>query len=518
VILPLFPISGSSGTDARTLRARPRPVKGVQWRRTASFAVALALAALTSAAADTISDPCAPPLHVNVVRAACRFGTATASVTVPAGTQIGWKLTGGTILSGGSANTVNLAFGGTDRAELSATLSGRGCTATDIVTIALRDPLDVATLSVVPPVPLQDELAVILWSYRGSEPARSQRLTVNGQDVRVDASARSFAFTPAAPGPLTVTLDASTFAPVRRRAVRVGDPLPPASSCVRTSRTVTAEIAPPCAHPTAHVTGGGSACDEVSVDATFTGTPPFVGRWSDGASFTTSAAQLTRSVGQRGVYTLTEFSDAQCAGDISGAASVTILHPPHANLAMTPQAAVSVVPGETGTLTISFANASSCTLASALGNGFPSYACAGTGSMVLSYPKDRDRAGEETVSLHVTGPCGGADASTQFFICDYIALMRPSSTTICPGGSVTLHLEPGGTTAGAPFTDYAFYRCAALPPDGCAVSDLVLVQSGTSDSYIATTSGTYFGVLIDRLGCPSRFGTGGSAIRSGICP
>jgi len=480
----------------------------------------LVLGRARPATADTISDPCAPPIRINVVRTACRFGTATARVTVPAGTQIGWTLTGGGLLSAETAPTVSLGFGGADHGELSVTLSGHGCTATDTVWIDLRESLDVATLDVFPSVPFQDEPAVITWSYRGSDPARTQRLTIGGLAVPLDAAARSYAFTPTIAGPLAVTLDASSIViPGRRRAVGVGDPAPPASACSSTHRAITATIAPRCTHPTAHVTGGGSACDAVNITATFTGAPPFTGRWSDGLTFSTSSTQLTRTVRQSGVYTLAEFADAQCAGETSGSAAVTILGAPTGTLAMTPAAAVSVAPGDTGMLTLGFANASSCTLASALGNSFPPYACSGTGSLSLAYPKDRDRAGDEKVSLHVTGPCGAADASTQFFICDYTAFFHTAQpTTFCAGGSVTFTIDPGGTSAGSPYGSYKVYRCPAVPPAACNTPDFTLVQSSATNTFIATAQGTYIATMTDRLGCPSRFGAGGVVVRVNACP
>src|SRR5204862_4291930 len=123
------------------------------------------------------------------------------------------------------------------------------------------DPFDVDRLDVFPPVPSQDEPAVITWSYRGSDPARTQRLTVGGVDVHVDATARSYAFTPAVPGPLPIQLDASTIAVIgRRRAVGFGDPVPPSSASARATRALTTGLAPRSAHPTASVRGGRNGC------------------------------------------------------------------------------------------------------------------------------------------------------------------------------------------------------------------------------------------------------------------
>ncbi len=257
--------------NACTLRRAWRPVKHLRARLLAVAAMLL-LGSHQPAAADTISDPCTPPVHINVARTACRFGTASARVTVPPGTQIGWTLTGGLLLSGGTSETVTMGFGGAEHAELVVTLSRGGCTATGSVGIDLRDPLDVVTLDLLPSVPFQNEPAVLTWSYRGSDSVRTQRLTLGGFAVPLDASARSYAFTPTVSGPLTVALDASSVAVAgRHRAVGVGDPAPPASGCSTAHRAITSTIAPPCTHPAAQVTGGGSACDAVTVTATFTG-------------------------------------------------------------------------------------------------------------------------------------------------------------------------------------------------------------------------------------------------------
>jgi len=506
--------------NACTLRRAWRPVKHLGSARLLAVTATLLLGSLRPAAADTISDPCAPPVHINVLRTACRFGTASAHVTVPPGTQIAWALTGGSLLSGGTSETVTLGFGGAEHAELAVTLSRGGCTATGSASIDLRDPLDVVMFDVLPSVPVQNEPVVITWSYRGSEPVRTQRLTLGGLAVPLDPAARSYVFTPTVSGPLTVALDASSVAVAgRHRAVGVGDPAPPASGCSTARRQITSTIAPPCTHPTAQVTGGGSACDAVTVTATFTGTPPYTGRWSDGLPFATASTTLARAIQQSGLYTLIEFADNQCAGAIAGSAAVTILGAASAQIAMTPQAAVSVAPGDTGTLTLTFANASSCTLLSALGNTFPAYSCSGTGSVSLAYPKDHDRAGDEKVSLHVTGTCGSADASAQFFICDYTAFFQTTQpTTFCAGGSVTFTIVPGGTSAGAPYGTYKVYRCPAVPPAACNASDFALVQSSPSNMYTATAQGTYIGTMNDRLGCPSRFGSGGIIVHVNTCP
>lgn len=68
-------------------------------------------------------------------------------------------------------------------------------------------------------------------------------------------------------------------------------------------------------------------CGSATIKATFTGTPPFSGQWSDGISFSTSAMTLTHEFKTTSTYTIRNFRDAQCAGQISQTAKVTSFGP-----------------------------------------------------------------------------------------------------------------------------------------------------------------------------------------------
>ena len=472
---------------------------------------------------------------MNVARTACKFGTATARITVPAGTAVSWAITGGSILTGDKNDTASLGFGGAEKADLSVTISGRGCTATGTVTITLRDPFDVDRLDVFPPVPSQDEPAVITWSYRGTtDPARTQRLTVGGVDVHVDASARSYAFTPAVPGPLAIQLDASTIAVItRRRAVGIGDPVPPTSLCANATRAITASIAPRCTHPTATVSGGGNGCGSAIVRASFRGTPPFRGKWSDGLPFTTSADELTRTVTADGEYALGSFEDATCAGTVAGSVSVRIFGTPSAALTASwssgsgrpPAIPIDHGPGFPRTsLGYQFTNATGCAFTSALGNAIqPSSTCSGAGGNSILFPSIGQTAGEETVTFQVTGPCGQASAPLSFFMCDYGARLTPlGPTTFCEGGSVQLRVEVGtGTNAGPPYFFHNVYRCAKPAAECRTVNDFTRVFAGVGaadDTYRATQAGIYVGTMTDKQDCPSKFGVGAITVTVQACP
>jgi hypothetical protein len=63
-------------------------------------------------------------------------------------------------------------------------------------------------------------------------------------------------------------------------------------------------------------------CDRARVRATFTGTPPFRGKWSDGVPFETSDSSLQRDFDSPGAYGIGEFRDATCIGVSAGGAQV----------------------------------------------------------------------------------------------------------------------------------------------------------------------------------------------------
>jgi hypothetical protein len=77
-----------------------------------------------------------------------------------------------------------------------------------------------------------------------------------------------------------------------------------------------------CDHPAASVLAGKSDCNGASVEATFEGTPPFAGTWSDGATFSTKDYHLSRRVSTPGTYSITKFEDSICTGTSSGAAVI----------------------------------------------------------------------------------------------------------------------------------------------------------------------------------------------------
>ncbi|HEV3485877.1 MAG TPA: hypothetical protein VG106_10745, partial [Vicinamibacterales bacterium] len=73
--------------------------------------------------------------------------------------------------------------------------------------------------------------------------------------------------------------------------------------------------------PTAHVELGDTTCGSATIRVTFTGTPPFRGKWSDGEPFASVTDTMTRTVHWSGPFRIAEVRDATgCIGTSSGSA------------------------------------------------------------------------------------------------------------------------------------------------------------------------------------------------------
>jgi len=460
---------------------------------------------------------CAPTAAVRVPLLACRFGMAEAQVEPVAGATYQWAVDGGTIMSGNGTPSVLLGFGDATAAEVTVTVTTNGCASTGSAVLPLRDPLRVSL--VVPDgnvgVPTR-----LTWTYNTSDPVLTQLLQLPDEPaaIRLDPSARSYSFVPKAEGTKAIRLMAALYRiGGRRRAVRTGSG-PSASSCSLTELQETIHVRPACANPRAQVSGGGSGCGSVAVRADFEGTPPFRGRWSDGVSFETSSTSIQRSVAASGTYSLHSFGDAICEGTTTGTAVVTLM--PQTRITALTASPSAIAWDSTTRITYSYTNADSCRFTGGvLGNSVSEQpSCSGTGSKSLTYYAS-NAAGNEEFALEATGPCGTDRRTLRFYVCDYHALLVAAGpTTFCAGGSVTLHVQIAGETAGPPFSEYRFYRCTTTGPGACqSVSEYSLVQRGPSSSYMATQSGSYRAETADRLGCPNIEG-GSVRVNVNSCP
>lgn len=344
---------------------------------------------------------------VSVPSSACRFGTAEASVPLIANATYTWSVERGAITSGQGTRSIQIVLGAASSVSVRVAVTAAGCTTEGVAVIPLVDPLQVTFHGTTQG--RVGELFFISWSYNTTKPVLTQHLYLPGQaqPVRLASDVRSHGYVPAAEGSASVRLTAALYRlGARRRAVRSGSG-PSRSDCSFTTAERQLDIRAACSDPRARVSGGGDACERTTIHASFSGTPPFSGRWSDGQTFTTSATELARTVTATGDYRITQFEDATCGGTASGHALVTIFGAPSASVSASwspagqerpPAIPVQRGPGFARTsLRYQYGNATACAFTSALGNAIvPSAPCAGSGSSSILFPSLADTAGEET--------------------------------------------------------------------------------------------------------------------------
>lgn len=162
-------------------------------------------------------------------------------------------------------------------------------------TVVLDGPTSVATGSTFQLSVRPQPGAVATWTITNGSPA-----TATGDDV-------------------TITAGSSGNVGVDVRLTR--------GACVGQLDRTIAIGAKVCNNPKAEVSAGPIGCGSAIVNATFTGTPPFKGTWSDGSNFNTNAMTLARSVTIPGNYSIESFEDSSCAGTTSGVAVIQAVRP-----------------------------------------------------------------------------------------------------------------------------------------------------------------------------------------------
>jgi hypothetical protein len=92
-------------------------------------------------------------------------------------------------------------------------------------------------------------------------------------------------------------------------------------------RSIAITPKPACDNPKAAVSASPASCGSATLNASFTGTPPFKGTWSDNVPFETSSTSIVRTITIPGNYSILRFQDAICEGTASGVAVVPALYP-----------------------------------------------------------------------------------------------------------------------------------------------------------------------------------------------
>ena len=214
----------------------------------------------------------------------------TAKMTdLAAGEQVEWTAVNGTI-SSTSGNRVVVIAGAEGKVEVLARVErGLGCFAVGRASVAIIQPREKC-----PVIPTADlslvsdacDRAVVRAELTGTPPFAGR--WSDGHTFRTTATFVEHDFLEPGVHGLTDFRDASCFGYV------YGEP----------------EVA--MVRPSVQLTGVAQTCGGGEVTATFTGTPPFQGKWSDGQAFKTGQTTLTRTV-PAGTWSVGNLTDAACS-------------------------------------------------------------------------------------------------------------------------------------------------------------------------------------------------------------
>ncbi len=149
----------------------------------------------------------------------------------------------------------------------------------------------------------------------------SFQLTVRSQPGAVAA------WTIANGSPSSATGDSVTIMPASVGSVDVTVQLTRGACIGRLARSIAITPKLDCDSPKVSISTGALSCGSAIVNASFTGTPPFHGKWSDGLLFNTDTMSLARAVAIPGNYSIAEFQDAACSGPASNIAIVPAFIP-----------------------------------------------------------------------------------------------------------------------------------------------------------------------------------------------
>jgi hypothetical protein len=209
----------------------------------------------------------------------------TARVDLGAGATAKWTIANGTPATA-TGDSVVIKANGSGAVDLSVVVSAGSCstTGTKHVTVDGTFACDDPTVSV---AVLRNDCSGTVVEARFSGKPPFSGTWNDGQQFSTSDRAIDRAVTAES------TLSIATF----RDAVCAG----PKSNSVSVAPNVVS----------AKLTAASGSCANAPIVATFFGTPPFTGTWSDGVTFSTGSAQISRTVSKAGPLWL-EFKDALC--------------------------------------------------------------------------------------------------------------------------------------------------------------------------------------------------------------
>lgn len=241
---------------------------------------------------------------------------ATLTAPVPAGVEVAWSITNGTILSGQNTATVRFAGIAPGATTLTAVLrNADGCTSQPFTAPALITVgAPAASISVAPATIKPGETAIVTLTtnnyVRGTNITSSLGDAIVYLGTNPDSSSRWEYRASHGAGIATIHAFVQNACGMSAFA----------------STTLTIEGAP--AGPSATVRALGTTCTDYMAYAELTGTAPFSGTWSDGTTFTSDYPWAFLRPKAGGTYTLVAYSDANGPGTISGSATFNFVKVP----------------------------------------------------------------------------------------------------------------------------------------------------------------------------------------------
>lgn len=231
--------------------------------------------------------------------------TFIASVSLRTGESAKWTVTQGTIVSGSATDTVTVKAAETGNVNLRVTVTaGPECVMSERADVAIVPRAVCSTTSPKASIAVETigcDTATVKATFTGTPPFTG--MWNDGKTFQT--SERSLTREFAGPGTYTILNFRDSLC---------------AGSVTETARV---SVFPP------HVTlAANGSCPGSKVTATFIGTPPFEGRWSDGESFVSQSASLTRTANQ--TLWIEWYRDAKCSTARPRSNAIEISEPPTA--------------------------------------------------------------------------------------------------------------------------------------------------------------------------------------------
>jgi len=428
------------------------------------------------------TQTCGSTTLVTTASVACQNGTSAAMVEAINGATYEWTAVNATILNGQGTNLVTLAFGSVSNASISVVVrTPDGCVLNGSATITVRDPFQIASLTITPSNPRIGDTVTVSWTYTTSETPKTQTLTLTAPDgtstvVKVPLADRSYSFVANATGTWNASFLGSLVGG-RRRSVRFGaTALAPPSPCYQDTASRSFTVSPQCVAQTGSISISPSSLQQGStaqISTTASGSWTLSSSRGNGLSQTsgTGNANVTYTGSNVGSDTVTLRLLGGACGDVLKNATAMVTCPaPAGSISASPS---TVNQGGSSTLTIT--TSGSWTLSSSLNNGLSR--TSGTGNTTVTYTATN--SGNDTLTLGVTNSCGST-ANRQVSI---------TVNTVCTKPVVSVSVSPGTINFGGQATvTVNCTGCTSTPSVTSSMGDPIIFQSASAGTYRYTYS------------------------------